>query len=79
MIYVKLDIVNFIYLCIYFYFTEKEILLLHTKVDLIVTLGGDGTVLWVCTMFLLLEKLYMRQSFLSFFPSKEVHIEFTFH
>lgn len=79
MIYVKLDIVIFIYLCIYFYFTEKEILLLHTKVDLIVTLGGDGTVLWVCAMFLLVEKLYMRQNFLSFFPYKEVHIEFTFH
>ncbi|KAJ6964522.1 hypothetical protein NC652_002697 [Populus alba x Populus x berolinensis] len=26
---------------------EKEILSLHTKVDLVVTLGGDGTVLWV--------------------------------
>ncbi|KAH9741400.1 NAD(H) kinase 1 [Citrus sinensis] len=26
---------------------EKEILLLHTKVDLVVTLGGDGTVLWL--------------------------------
>ncbi|KAG2674848.1 hypothetical protein I3760_13G156600 [Carya illinoinensis] len=26
---------------------EKEILLLHIKVDLVVTLGGDGTVLWV--------------------------------
>ncbi|KAG8370986.1 hypothetical protein BUALT_Bualt13G0040200 [Buddleja alternifolia] len=25
---------------------DKDILLLHTKVDLIVTLGGDGTVLW---------------------------------
>ena len=29
-------------------FAEKEILSLHTKVDLVVTLGGDGTVLWVC-------------------------------
>jgi hypothetical protein len=27
--------------------------MLHTKVDLIVTLGGDGTVLWVCIHFLL--------------------------
>ncbi|KAK4492358.1 hypothetical protein RD792_003162, partial [Penstemon davidsonii] len=25
---------------------DKDMLLLHTKVDLIVTLGGDGTVLW---------------------------------
>ncbi|KAF8403775.1 hypothetical protein HHK36_011880 [Tetracentron sinense] len=25
---------------------DEEILLLHTKVDLVVTLGGDGTVLW---------------------------------
>jgi len=27
--------------------------MLHTKVDLIVTLGGDGTVLWVRIHFLL--------------------------
>lgn len=26
---------------------DKEIVLLHMKVDLVVTLGGDGTVLWV--------------------------------
>lgn len=31
---------------------DKEILLLHTKVDLVVTLGGDGTVLWVCSVLL---------------------------
>ncbi|PIA48334.1 hypothetical protein AQUCO_01400737v1 [Aquilegia coerulea] len=30
---------------------DKEISLLHTKVDLIVTLGGDGTVLWAASMF----------------------------
>lgn len=30
---------------------DEEILLLHTKVDLIVTLGGDGTVLWAASMF----------------------------
>ncbi|KAF9592584.1 hypothetical protein IFM89_016035 [Coptis chinensis] len=30
---------------------EKEIFLLHTKVDLVVTLGGDGTVLWAASMF----------------------------
>ncbi|KAL8483613.1 hypothetical protein ACS0TY_026341 [Phlomoides rotata] len=30
---------------------DKDILLLHTKVDLIVTLGGDGTVLWAASMF----------------------------
>ncbi|KAG8388979.1 hypothetical protein BUALT_Bualt02G0181500 [Buddleja alternifolia] len=30
---------------------DKDMLLLHTKVDLIVTLGGDGTVLWK-TIFL---------------------------
>jgi hypothetical protein len=29
-------------------FADKEMLLLHTKVDLVATLGGDGTVLWVC-------------------------------
>lgn len=28
-------------------FTEEEVLQLHTKVDLVITLGGDGTVLWV--------------------------------
>ncbi|KAG0501142.1 hypothetical protein HPP92_001214 [Vanilla planifolia] len=30
---------------------DKEIKLLHTKVDLVVTLGGDGTVLWAASMF----------------------------
>ncbi|XP_031100808.1 NAD(H) kinase 1 isoform X2 [Ipomoea triloba] len=30
---------------------DEEILLLHTKVDLVVTLGGDGTVLWAASMF----------------------------
>jgi hypothetical protein len=32
---------------------EKEVLSLHTKVDLVVTLGGDGTVLWVCSFSLM--------------------------
>ncbi|KAI3461126.1 hypothetical protein Pfo_017789 [Paulownia fortunei] len=30
---------------------DKDFLLLHTKVDLVVTLGGDGTVLWAASMF----------------------------
>ncbi|XP_027354601.1 NAD(H) kinase 1 [Abrus precatorius] len=30
---------------------DKEILMLHTKVDLVITLGGDGTVLWAASMF----------------------------
>ncbi|KAG9457349.1 hypothetical protein H6P81_001857 [Aristolochia fimbriata] len=30
---------------------DDEIHLLHTKVDLVVTLGGDGTVLWAASMF----------------------------
>ncbi|KAL9261321.1 NAD(H) kinase 1-like protein [Drosera capensis] len=30
---------------------DKEISLLHTKVDLVVTLGGDGTVLWAASLF----------------------------
>ncbi|XP_028804846.1 NAD(H) kinase 1 isoform X1 [Neltuma alba] len=30
---------------------DKEIALLHTKVDLVITLGGDGTVLWAASMF----------------------------
>ncbi|XP_043691290.1 probable NAD kinase 1 isoform X2 [Telopea speciosissima] len=30
---------------------DEEVLLLHTKVDLVVTLGGDGTVLWAASMF----------------------------
>ncbi|OEL22759.1 putative NAD kinase 3 [Dichanthelium oligosanthes] len=30
--------------------TDQEAKTLHTKVDLIVTLGGDGTVLWVCCL-----------------------------
>ncbi|KAF5725471.1 ATP-NAD kinase family protein [Tripterygium wilfordii] len=30
---------------------DREILRLHMKVDLVVTLGGDGTVLWAASMF----------------------------
>ncbi|KAK2641174.1 hypothetical protein Ddye_022937 [Dipteronia dyeriana] len=30
---------------------DEEMSLLHTKVDLVVTLGGDGTVLWSASMF----------------------------
>ncbi|XP_021592664.1 NAD(H) kinase 1 [Manihot esculenta] len=30
---------------------DKEISLLHNKVDLVITLGGDGTVLWAASMF----------------------------
>ncbi|KAL4335275.1 hypothetical protein GQ457_07G036550 [Hibiscus cannabinus] len=30
---------------------DREVLLLHTKVDLVTTLGGDGTVLWAASMF----------------------------
>ncbi|XP_065867232.1 NAD(H) kinase 1 isoform X2 [Euphorbia lathyris] len=30
---------------------DKEISLLHAKVDLVITLGGDGTVLWTASMF----------------------------
>ncbi|KAL1197406.1 NAD(H) kinase 1 [Cardamine amara subsp. amara] len=30
---------------------DKEISRLHTKVDLLITLGGDGTVLWAASMF----------------------------
>eukprot|EP01018_Ginkgo_biloba_P030341 Gb_38664 [translate_table: standard] len=41
---------------IYFNFVQawekdEEILLLHKKVDLVITLGGDGTVLWATSMF----------------------------
>ncbi|KAK6138317.1 hypothetical protein DH2020_027901 [Rehmannia glutinosa] len=31
--------------------SKQDMLLLHTKVDLVVTLGGDGTVLWAASMF----------------------------
>ncbi|KAL5719869.1 NAD(+) kinase [Ranunculus cassubicifolius] len=42
--------------CSYFSFVQswendEEIYLLHTKVDLVITLGGDGTVLWAASMF----------------------------
>ncbi|OIT33687.1 PREDICTED: NAD(H) kinase 1 [Nicotiana attenuata] len=30
---------------------DNEVLRLHTKVDVVVTLGGDGTVLWAAKMF----------------------------
>ena len=36
-----------------FHIADKEILFLHSKVDLVVTLGGDGTVLWVCAFTLI--------------------------
>jgi NAD+ kinase len=38
---------------------DEEIKLLHTKVDLIVTLGGDGTVLWVRIHFLVIHPYKM--------------------
>ncbi|XP_024365901.1 putative NAD kinase 3 isoform X2 [Physcomitrium patens] len=31
--------------------TEQEVHEVHTKVDLVITLGGDGTVLWAANMF----------------------------
>lgn len=31
--------------------TDEEVQKLHTKVDLVITLGGDGTVLWAASMF----------------------------
>lgn len=52
-VYPKLSIFYFLLLSLIFYsLTDEEVLLLHTKVDLVVTLGGDGTVLWVCLLFL---------------------------
>ncbi|KAF6140757.1 hypothetical protein GIB67_035184 [Kingdonia uniflora] len=30
---------------------NEEIMFMHTKVDLVITLGGDGTVLWAASMF----------------------------
>jgi len=30
---------------------DEEVLLLHTMVDLVITLGGDGTVLWAASLF----------------------------
>ena len=37
----------------------KEVLLLHTKVDLVVTLGGDGTVLCVYAFITLACFIYL--------------------
>ncbi|MCO5611207.1 hypothetical protein L7F22_065457 [Adiantum nelumboides] len=31
--------------------TDEDVETLHTKVDLVITLGGDGTVLWAASMF----------------------------
>lgn len=31
--------------------TDEDVQTLHTKVDLVITLGGDGTVLWAASMF----------------------------
>ncbi|PON89143.1 NAD kinase [Trema orientale] len=36
---------------VYTWKDDNEIMLLHRKVDLVVTLGGDGTVLWAASMF----------------------------
>ncbi|BBN13160.1 NAD+ kinase [Marchantia polymorpha subsp. ruderalis] len=30
---------------------DEELMILHTKIDLVITLGGDGTVLWAANMF----------------------------
>ena len=46
--------VNFCYSLI----ADKEVLLLHTKVDLVVALGGDGTVLWVCAFTFILAIIF---------------------
>lgn len=35
------------YSCAASIYTDDEVLQLHNKVDLVITLGGDGTVLWV--------------------------------
>lgn len=43
---------------------DKEISLLHTKVDLLITLGGDGTVLWVSQSW-----FYLTQGSIIFHPS----------
>ena len=37
---------------------DKEVLLLHTKVDLVVTLGGDGMAFWVCAFTLILAIIF---------------------
>lgn len=37
--------------CVQTWEDDEEMKLLHTKVDLVVTLGGDGTVLWAASMF----------------------------
>ena len=44
---------------------DKEVLLLHTKVDLVVTLGGDGTVLWVCAFTLILAIIFKSESIIT--------------
>jgi NAD+ kinase len=31
--------------------TDQELLELHNKVDLVITLGGDGTLIWAASMF----------------------------
>jgi len=33
---------------------DQELLELHNKVDLVITLGGDGTLIWVAFCLLLL-------------------------
>jgi NAD kinase len=46
------------------YDADKEISLLHTKVDLLITLGGDGTVLWVSKSWIsMTQVLYHLPSF----------------
>ena len=37
--------------CVDLICTGDEVLQLHCKVDLVITLGGDGTVLWVNIFF----------------------------
>ena len=52
-------------ICYYSLIADKEVLLLHTKVDPVVTLGGDGTVLWVCSFTLILAIIFKSESIIT--------------
>lgn len=59
-------------------FADEEILLLHAKVDIVVTLGGDGTVLWVCAFNLITTAVILLWVSPAFMPSDMLSSIFLF-
>lgn len=48
--YVLIMLMNLPFMRSLYCLSDREVSLLHTKVDIVLTLGGDGTVLWVSAL-----------------------------